>query len=208
MLAFREAQYCPAPPGDSITRKSIFDALVAGCVPVLFAKASLSQYLWFFNQTELEQVAVFIPKQAVLEQAANFLDILQAIPPEELRRKQELIATIAPRLQYAVVPPYVQASEEDVWSPPFEDAVDIIVSKMLDRRTIEPLDGFSEVDLIRQKCMQNDIMQNHADYAGLFPGKSKGDAGKNVAERIWKTNHCELYNRSEGLHTPTFSIQW
>jgi hypothetical protein len=53
MLLFRRAQYCPAPPGDSITRKSIFDALVAGCVPVIFARASMSQYLWYFSKEEV-----------------------------------------------------------------------------------------------------------------------------------------------------------
>lgn len=53
MMMFQRAQYCPAPPGDSITRKSLFDSLVSGCVPVLFAKASLRQYLWFFNESEV-----------------------------------------------------------------------------------------------------------------------------------------------------------
>ncbi len=53
MLKLREAKYCPAPTGDSITRKSIFDALVAGCVPVLFSKASLSQYTWHVSAEEV-----------------------------------------------------------------------------------------------------------------------------------------------------------
>jgi hypothetical protein len=57
-------------------------------------------------------------------------------------------------------------SDGRTWSSPFRDAVDVITEKLLDRRTIEPVEGFSEEDLIRQKCMQNDIMQNHADYTG------------------------------------------
>jgi xyloglucan galactosyltransferase MUR3 len=56
MLLFREAKFCPAPPGDSITRKSIFDALIAGCVPVIFAKASISQYLWYFTKEQVNIV--------------------------------------------------------------------------------------------------------------------------------------------------------
>lgn len=208
MLMFRQAKFCPAPPGDSITRKSLFDALVAGCVPVIFAKASLSQYLWYFTKQQLEDVAIFIPKQAILEKAANFLDILGSISDEDLERRQRIIAQIAPSLQYAVVPARINVTRGDVWTPPMTDAVDVIISKMLDRRTIEPLTGFSEDDLTRQKCMQNDIMQNHADYAGLFPGKSKGTQGNNVAERIWKANRCEIYNRTEGFRTPTFTIEW
>jgi hypothetical protein len=65
MLLFQRAQYCPAPPGDSITRKSLFDSLVAGCVPVLFAKASLGQYLWFFTAEEVRTIRVlFVWKTA------------------------------------------------------------------------------------------------------------------------------------------------
>jgi hypothetical protein len=53
MLLFRETVFCPAPAGDSITRKSIFDSLIAGCIPVIFARASMSQYLWFFTKEEV-----------------------------------------------------------------------------------------------------------------------------------------------------------
>jgi hypothetical protein len=53
MLLFRKAKFCPAPPGDSITRKSIFDALVGGCIPVIFARATMSQYLWYFTKEEV-----------------------------------------------------------------------------------------------------------------------------------------------------------
>jgi hypothetical protein len=57
-------------------------------------------------------------------------------------------------------------SDGRVWVSPIRDAVDVITEKLLDRKTIEPVNGFTEEDLIRQKCMQNDIMQNHADYTG------------------------------------------
>ena len=57
MLLFRKATFCPAPPGDSITRKSIFDALLAGCIPVIFARASMSQYLWFFSKEDVSSVS-------------------------------------------------------------------------------------------------------------------------------------------------------
>ncbi len=208
MMSFLRSQYCPAPPGDSITRKSLFDALLGGCVPVLFAKASFTQYLWFFTKDDLDEVAVFIPKQMILEESANFLDLLKAIPAQELKRKQLAIAKLAPRLQYAVVPNHIHADRGDVWTPPIEDAVDVIISKLLDKQTIEPLQGFSGVDLIHQKCLQNDILQNHADYAGLMPGKSKGEQGKNVAERLWKLNKCQHYNRTYGFKAPSFSIEW
>jgi hypothetical protein len=64
-------------------------------------------------------------------------------------------------------------SDGRVWASPMRDAVDVITEKLLDRKTIEPVNGFSEEDLIRQKCMQNDIMQNHADYTGTRAPNSR-----------------------------------
>ncbi len=156
----------------------------------------------------MSTVAVYIPKQAILEQGANFLEILKAITPEEQKKRQLMIERIASRLQYSVVPSHINATNGDVWDSPVYDAADVIIEKLLDRKTIEPMEGFSEQDLLQQKCLQNDIMQNHADYAGLFPGKTKGDAGSNVAGRIWSKNKCQNYTREQGFQGSTFSIDW
>lgn len=53
MLLLRRAVFCPAPTGDSITRKSLFDSLIAGCVPVLFSRASLAQYSWHLSEKDV-----------------------------------------------------------------------------------------------------------------------------------------------------------
>ena len=59
-------------------------------------------------------------------------------------------------------------SDGRTWTSPIYDAVDVITEKLLNRSTIEPINGFTEEQLIQQKCMQNDIMKNHADYTGDF----------------------------------------
>ena len=59
-------------------------------------------------------------------------------------------------------------SDGRTWTSPIYDAVDVITEKLLNRSTIEPINGFTEEQLIQQKCMQNDIMKNHADYTGNF----------------------------------------
>jgi len=94
MLLFRRAQYCPAPAGDSITRKSIFDALVAGCVPVIFSRATISQYSWHVSDKDIEDISVYIPMNDINEGGANFIEVLKSISPEELRKKQEVIILI------------------------------------------------------------------------------------------------------------------
>jgi hypothetical protein len=43
--AMHQSQFCLQPPGDSPTRRSFFDAMLAGCIPVIFSKeAAWSQY--------------------------------------------------------------------------------------------------------------------------------------------------------------------
>jgi hypothetical protein len=84
-------------------------------------------------------------------------------------------------------------SDGRTWSSPFRDAVDVITEKLLDRRTIEPVEGFSEEDLIRQKCMQNDIMQNHADYTGRFVCVARGFDEREAVILRPCTEYCVLY---------------
>lgn len=100
---FRRARYCLAPPGDSLTRKSLFDSLLAGCVPVVFIRASLTQYDWHLSREDFNKVAVYISMKDVLQNKANFITRLESIDDTELIRKQTYIATIAARLQYSVV---------------------------------------------------------------------------------------------------------
>lgn len=46
---FRRTTFCLAPTGDSLTRKSVFDSLLTGCIPVIFARATMTQYKWYFS---------------------------------------------------------------------------------------------------------------------------------------------------------------
>jgi hypothetical protein len=102
----------------------------------------------------------------------------------------------------------VDPQRGDVWDSPIRDAADIAMERILDRRTVEPIGGYTALELSLQKCLQNDIMQNHADYAGLGPGKSKGEAGSNIASRIWTKNQCHNYNRSDVFRGSTFTVEW
>lgn len=167
MLLFRRARYCPAPSGDSLTRKSLFDSLVSGCVPVIFSRASLTQYKWFLSQQDVDEVAVYIPMSKINSDGANFIQILKAIPPEELARKQAAVRRIAPSLQYSIVPDRVDEGRGQVWSPPFRDAADVVIEHVLDRRTIEPVEGYSDEQLKRLNLEQKLLSQTHEDYAAM-----------------------------------------
>jgi hypothetical protein len=168
MLRLRDSVFCPAPTGDSITRKSIFDSLVAGCIPVLFSRASLSQYSWHFTPEQMEKVSVYIPMSAINVDNVNFLEVLRKVSPEEVAEKQQLIREIAPSLQYSIVPENIgNGSDGRTWKPPFKDAQEVIIQKILDRNTVEPIQGFSDEQILEMLEKQNYIMSTSEDYAAL-----------------------------------------
>ena len=186
---------------------------------MIFAKASLAQYGWHLSSEDIEEIAVYIPRTAILKEKVNFIDVLRAISPEELRKKQLAIERIAPRLQYSIVPNATFLSQQQQqhttietkkkkkqqlrekisgnyaidnnhlvqWDSPIRDAADIIIDRLLDRNTVEPMEGFSEEELRKQKCRQNILVKYHPDYAGLFPSGTK----HLVAGRLWKKFRCE-----------------
>lgn len=90
------------------------------------------------------------------------------------------------------------------WESPIFDAADVIVSRVVDRRTVEPVEGFSEDDLWRQKCLQNDIMQNHADYSGMT-AKSKAPGSLN---KMALRNNCDRYSREDFRNSTLVKVEW
>ena len=162
-----------------MTRKSLFDALVAGCVPVIFSRASLTQYKWFLSRQDVDEVAVYIPMKTINNDGGNFIAILKAIPPEELARKQAAVRRIAPSLQYSIVPDRVREDLGQTWSPPFRDAGEVVIERVLDRRTIEPVEGYTYEELKRLNLEQKLLSETHEDYAAMRTSeKTTGDSSK------------------------------
>ncbi|KAH1047071.1 hypothetical protein J1N35_037855 [Gossypium stocksii] len=53
--------YNTSPPGDSYTRCSMFDSILAGCIPVFFHPYSAhAQYIWYFPKN-YTSYSVYIP---------------------------------------------------------------------------------------------------------------------------------------------------
>jgi len=48
MEIYLQSKYCIQPPGDTSSRKGIFDSLTMGCVPVLLFKWQATQYLYLY----------------------------------------------------------------------------------------------------------------------------------------------------------------
>jgi hypothetical protein len=181
---FRRAKFCLAPPGDTVTRKSLFDSLTAGCVPVIFARASLAQYSWHLSAAQIREVAILIPAGEVLSGATDVFATLAAVSPAQLRRMQQSIAAIAGTLQYSLAPRHIRAvvntsaalgastaysaDKELMWESPVRDACDVIVDRLLAPSTIAPLQGFAVEERRNHKCLQHALIAQHPDYGQYF----------------------------------------
>ena len=123
---FLSSTFCFQPPGDTPTRKSIFDSLIAGCIPVLFSKSSAyDQYLWHLPQNG-SLYSVLFDGDDVINHRVDVLDTLTHIAndAQRLRGLQEEVVRMLPHLVYAL-------PHNNISHPDFRDAVDISIDNLL-----------------------------------------------------------------------------
>lgn len=101
MKPMLQATFCLQPPGDTPTRRSTFDGILAGCIPVFFEDlSSKKQYGWHLPEEKYEEFSVFIPKEEVVYKGLSVLDVLMSIPRAEVRRMREKVLEMMPRVMY------------------------------------------------------------------------------------------------------------
>ncbi|KAI4317599.1 hypothetical protein L6164_025459 [Bauhinia variegata] len=101
MRPMLQASFCLQPPGDTPTRRSTFDAILAGCIPVFFEEQSAkTQYGWHLPENEFESFSVHIPKEEVVYKGMKILNVLRGIPGSRVRRMREKILGLIPRVMY------------------------------------------------------------------------------------------------------------
>ncbi|XWS28826.1 hypothetical protein CRYUN_Cryun25bG0104800 [Craigia yunnanensis] len=82
-------------------RRSIFDSILAGCIPVFFHQGSAyGQYIWHFTK-DYAKYSVLIPANDVKSGDANIERILQRIPREKRLVMSEEIIKLIPKVIYA-----------------------------------------------------------------------------------------------------------
>ncbi|KAI8489339.1 hypothetical protein Bbelb_327820 [Branchiostoma belcheri] len=105
-------------PGDSPTRKSFYDAVACGCVPVTFTLDHPVRYP-FDKVLNYSDFTVTIDGADVTERNSSILDILRNIPPERIKLLQDNLRKVAPLLQYSYPP-----------SVPSHDAFYMVMAEM------------------------------------------------------------------------------
>ncbi|XP_066285829.1 uncharacterized protein [Branchiostoma lanceolatum] len=120
----RHSVFCVQPPGDSPTRKSFYDAVSCGCVPVTFTLENPVRYP-FDQVLNYSDFTVIIDVKDVTERNRTILHILRKIPEQKIKKMQDNLKKVAHLLQYSY-PSTV----------PTEDAFSMILKEMARRADV------------------------------------------------------------------------
>lgn len=123
MQVFQDSVFCLQPPGDTPTRRSTFDSVLAGCIPVFFSLDSV-QYKWHFPDDHTKY-SVYIPEEDVRDGKVSIEKLLNMISEEEILSMRNEVEKIIPKIIYA--------KPGTVGPERIEDAFEIAVSKVLER---------------------------------------------------------------------------
>ncbi|GAA0146815.1 glycosyltransferase [Lithospermum erythrorhizon] len=125
--ALLSSDFCLQPKGDSFTRRSVFDCMLAGSVPVFFwRQTGYDQYEWYLPG-EPESYSIFISHEDV-RNGLSIKRILEGYNREEVRKMREKVVEIIPKIVYS-------------WNGKglrnVKDAFDVAVEGVLNRISLE-----------------------------------------------------------------------
>ncbi|KAF8105216.1 hypothetical protein N665_0161s0016 [Sinapis alba] len=125
MEVFQRSVFCLQPRGDSYTRRSIFDSMLAGCIPVFFHPGSgYNQYKWYFPK-DYTKYSVYIPEEGMKNGTVSVRSLLGRIDWESICRMRNEVVKIIPKIIYTK--PGLVGPEKS------EDAFEIAVDRILER---------------------------------------------------------------------------
>ncbi|KAL5168074.1 Xyloglucan-specific galacturonosyltransferase 1 [Glycine soja] len=122
---FVESEFCLQPPGDSPTRKSVFDSLISGCIPVLFDPfTAYYQYPWHLPHDH-DKYSVFMDKKEVVQMNVNVVERLTNISSRERENMRRYIT-------YELLPGLVYG-DYNAELDKFQDAFAITMNNLFER---------------------------------------------------------------------------
>ncbi|KAL5732029.1 putative xyloglucan galactosyltransferase gt17 [Ranunculus cassubicifolius] len=126
-----QSRFCLQAPGDSFTRRSTFDSILAGCIPVFFSPhTAYTQYGWYLPKDTTEY-SVYIPE----DQGKIIEEELRKIPEEKVERMRSTVIGMIPSLTY--MHPNATTHLD------FKDAVDVALERLYNN-----LNGFNSSSLL------------------------------------------------------------
>ncbi|GAB2274384.1 hypothetical protein Dimus_009147 [Dionaea muscipula] len=124
MKVFQSSVFCLQPPGDSYTRRSTFDSILAGCIPVFFhPDSAYIQYLWHLPK-EFTKYSVFISMYDVRKGKVSIERVLSRISARRVEAMRDDVISLIPKIVYADPRCRLETTE---------DAFDLSVKGVLER---------------------------------------------------------------------------
>ncbi|RXH75606.1 hypothetical protein DVH24_039305 [Malus domestica] len=112
-------KFCLQAPSDSFTRRSTFDSVLAGCIPVFSSPhTAYTQYKWFLPGDE-STYSVYIDEKS--DASKRIDEELLKIPKEKVTAMREKLIELIPSLTYAL---------PNATNLGFGDAVDIALASL------------------------------------------------------------------------------
>lgn len=126
MKMFQSSLFCLQPQGDSYTRRSAFDSMLAGCIPVFFHPGSAyTQYTWHLPKN-FSTYSVFISENDVRKKNLSIEERLREISPQQVEIMREAVINLIPKLVYADPRSKLET---------LRDAFDVSVQAIIDKVT-------------------------------------------------------------------------
>jgi hypothetical protein len=97
---FCSSTFCLQPQGDSPTRRSTFDALLAGCIPIFFHVDSFQSQYQETLGVYASDVSVFIPPERLGNQSWTLEGELEGIDEATREKMRSTIVDLIPRILY------------------------------------------------------------------------------------------------------------
>ncbi|XP_077228611.1 xyloglucan galactosyltransferase MUR3-like [Tasmannia lanceolata] len=164
MQMFQSSLFCLQPQGDSYTRRSAFDSMLAGCIPVFFHPGSAyAQYTWHLPRN-YSKYSVFIPEDDIRKRNISIDERLSQISPEQVGIMREEVISLIPRLIYADPRSRLET---------LKDAFDVSVQAIIDKVTA------LRRDIIEGRNDDDFVEENSWKYALLEEGQ------RTVGPHVW-----------------------
>ncbi|KAK5819182.1 xyloglucan galactosyltransferase MUR3 [Gossypium arboreum] len=194
MQMFQSSLFCLQPQGDSYTRRSAFDSMLAGCIPVFFHPGSAyTQYTWHLPKN-FTTYSVFIPEDDIRKRNVSIEERLSQISPEQVKIMRETVINLIPRLIYAD-----PRSKLETLQDAFDVAVQAVIDKVTRlRRNI--IQGRTEYDnFVEENSWKYDLLDEGQREVGAHewdpffskPKDEQRDQSAEAAKNSWKNEQRE-----------------
>lgn len=191
MQMFQSSLFCLQPQGDSYTRRSAFDSMLAGCIPVFFHPGSAyTQYTWHLPKN-YTKYSVFIPEDDIRKRNLSIEERLLQISPEQVKIMREEVISLIPRLVYAD-----PRSKLETLKDAFDVAVQAVIDKVTKLRR-DIIEGHTDDNFIEENSWKYDLLEEGQREVGphewdpFFSKPKDGnaestDSSAEAAKNSWK----------------------